>query len=75
MTIGEVMAPMQTMDPTHDVVVAFFEPDGTGEMFDIDAVQDHHGDAQLDVDAEAGHCQVNWEAPQKLPLGQYGGHR
>ena len=32
--------------------VAFFKPDGTGEVFDIEAVQDHHGDAQLDIYAE-----------------------
>jgi hypothetical protein len=49
MTIGELMATVQTMDPEHDVFVAFFKPDGTGEVFDIEAVQDHHGDAQLDI--------------------------
>jgi hypothetical protein len=53
MTIGELMATVQTMDPEHDVFVAFFKPDGTGEVFDIEAVQDHRGDAQLDIYAEA----------------------
>jgi hypothetical protein len=52
MTIGELVATVRTMDPDHDVFVAFFKPDGTGEVFDIDAVQDNHGDAQLDIYAE-----------------------
>ena len=53
MTIGELMATVQTMDPDRDVFVALFNPDGTGEVFDIEAVQDHHGDAQLDIYVEA----------------------
>jgi hypothetical protein len=53
MTIGELIATVQTMDPDNDVFVAFFKPDGTGEVFDIEAVQDNHGDAQLDIYAEA----------------------
>jgi hypothetical protein len=53
MTIGELVATVQTMDPDHDVFVAFIQPDGTGEVFDIEAVQDHDGDAQLDIYAEA----------------------
>jgi hypothetical protein len=55
MTIGELMAIARTMDPDHDVYVALFRADGSGEVFDIEAVQDHHGDAQLDIyiDAEA----------------------
>jgi hypothetical protein len=52
MTIGELMATVQTMDPDHDVFVALFKPDGTAELFDIEAVQDHHGDAQLDTYVE-----------------------
>ena len=52
MTIGELVATVQTMDPDHDVFVAFFQSDGTGEVFDIAAVQDNHGDAQLDIYAE-----------------------
>ena len=35
-----------------DIYVALFRTDGTAEVFDIDAVQDHQGDAQLDVYAE-----------------------
>ena len=55
MTIGELLAIAQTMDPDHDVYVALFRPDGSGEVFDIEAVQDHRGDAQLDIyiDTEA----------------------
>ena len=53
MTIGELMATVETMDPDHKVFVALFNPDGTGEVFDIEAVQDHHGDAQLDIYVEA----------------------
>ena len=49
MTIGELVATVQTMDPDNDVFVALFKSDGTAEVFDIEAVQDHHGDAQLDV--------------------------
>lgn len=49
MTIGELVATVQTMDPNNDVFVAFFTPDGTGEVFDIEAVQDNDGDAQLDI--------------------------
>jgi hypothetical protein len=61
MTIGELVATVQTMDPDHDVFVAFFQPDGRGEVFDIAAVQDHHGDAQLDIYEEeaASDAEVN----------------
>jgi hypothetical protein len=52
MTIGELMATVQTMDPDHDVFVALFKPDGSAEVFDIEAVQDHYGDAQLDTYVE-----------------------
>ena len=52
MTIDELMATLRTMDPDHDVFVALFMPDGTGEAFDIEAVQAHDGDAQLDIYAE-----------------------
>lgn len=53
MTIGELIATVRTMDPDNDVFVAFFKPDGTGEVFDIEAVQDSHGDARLDIYAGA----------------------
>jgi hypothetical protein len=53
MTIGELVATVQSMDPAKDIFVALFKADGTGEVFDIDAVHDHHGDAQLDISEEA----------------------
>jgi hypothetical protein len=49
MTIGELVATVQTMDPDHDVFVALFKADGTRETFDIEAVRDHHAEAQLDI--------------------------
>jgi hypothetical protein len=52
MTIRELVATVQTMNPDQDIFVALFRSDGTAEMFDINAVQDHQGDAQLDVYAE-----------------------
>jgi hypothetical protein len=52
MTIGELMATLRTMDPDHEVFVALFMPDGTGEAFDIEAVQEHEGDAHLEIYAE-----------------------
>jgi hypothetical protein len=52
MTIGELVATVQLMDPNRDVFVALLKPDGTAEVFDIDAVQDNHGDAQLDISEE-----------------------
>ena len=52
MTIGELVATVQTMDPDKDIFVALFKANGTAEVFDIDAVQDHHGDAQLDISEE-----------------------
>lgn len=52
MTIGELVATVQTMDPHKDIFVALFKADGTAEVFDIDAVQDHRGDAQLDISEE-----------------------
>ncbi|HSF30691.1 MAG TPA: hypothetical protein VLK82_09515 [Candidatus Tectomicrobia bacterium] len=52
MTIGELMAIIQTMDPNHEAFVALFTPDGTVQEFDIDAVRDDQGDAQLDIYAE-----------------------
>jgi hypothetical protein len=60
MTIGELVATVQTMDPDHDVFVAFFQRDGTAEVFDIDAVQDNNGHAQLDIsEEEAADAEVN----------------
>jgi hypothetical protein len=52
MTSGELVTAVQVMDPNHDVFVAFFKTDGTGEVFDIDAVQEHNGHAQLEISEE-----------------------
>jgi hypothetical protein len=52
MTIGELIATVQTMDPDNDVFVAFFKPDGSGEVFDIEAIRDNDGHAQLDISEE-----------------------
>jgi hypothetical protein len=41
------------MAPEKEVCVACFNTDGTEEVFDIEAVQDHNGDAQLDIYEEA----------------------
>jgi hypothetical protein len=53
MTIEELVTVLQTMEPEKEVFVACFNTDGTGEMFDIEAVQDNNGDAQLDIYEEA----------------------
>jgi hypothetical protein len=52
MTIGELVAAVQTMDPNHDTFVALFKADGTSEVFDIDAIRDNQGHAQLDITEE-----------------------
>jgi hypothetical protein len=38
-----------TLEPDKDVFVACFKTDGTGEIFDIEAVHDNNGHAQLDI--------------------------
>ena len=53
MTIYELIATVQTMDPDHEIFVALFKSDGTSEVFDIEAVRDNHGHAQLDISEEA----------------------
>ncbi len=49
MTIHELVILLNTLEPDKDVFVAFFTTDGTGEIFDIEAVHDHNGHAQLDI--------------------------
>jgi hypothetical protein len=49
MKIHELQAILATMDPDNDVFAAFFKADGTDEVFDIEAVQDNSGHAQLDI--------------------------
>jgi hypothetical protein len=49
MTIHELVTLLNTLEPDHEVFVAFFKTDGTGEIFDIEAVHDDNGHAQLDM--------------------------
>ena len=49
MTIHELVILLNTLEPDKDVFVALFKTDGTGELFDIEAVHDHNGHAQLDI--------------------------
>jgi hypothetical protein len=49
MTIHELVTLLNTLESDHDAFVAFFKNDGTGEIFDIAAVQDNNGHAQLDI--------------------------
>jgi hypothetical protein len=52
MTIRELMATVQTMNQGHEIFVALFKSDGMSEVFDIEAIRDNHGHAQLDIYAE-----------------------
>jgi hypothetical protein len=52
MTIGELVATVQTMEPDHEIFVALFKADGTSEVFDIDAIRDNAGHAQLEIAEE-----------------------
>jgi hypothetical protein len=49
MTIHELVTLLQTMEPDKEVFVALFTTDGTGKIFDIEAVHDNDGHAQLDI--------------------------
>ena len=49
MTIHELVTVLNTLEPDKDVFVALFKTDGTGELFDIEAVHDNNGHAQLDI--------------------------
>jgi hypothetical protein len=49
MTIHELVTVLNTMEPEKDVFVAFFKTGDTGESFDIEAVRDNNGHAQLDI--------------------------
>lgn len=52
MTIHELVSMLNTLDPEHEVFVALFKADGTGELFSIEAVRDQHSHAQLDISEE-----------------------
>jgi hypothetical protein len=49
MTIHELVTLLNTMEPEKEVFVSLFKTDGTGEIFDIEAVHDDNGHAQLHV--------------------------
>ena len=49
MTIHELVTVLNTLEPDKDVFVALFKTDGTGEIFDIEAVHDNNAHAQLDI--------------------------
>ena len=53
MTIGEFTTILQTMDPSHDALVTLCIPDGSGEVFEIDAAK-AAADAFLDFCARRG---------------------
>jgi hypothetical protein len=74
MTIHELMTTVQTMDPDHEIFVALFTSDGASEVFDIEAIRDNHGHAQLDIyadeetfDEEAGNGAVSREDAVSTP--------
>jgi hypothetical protein len=49
MTIQELVTVLNTLEAEKEVFVACFKTDGTGEIFDIEAVHDNDGHAQLDI--------------------------
>jgi hypothetical protein len=49
MTIHELVTVLNTMAPEKDAFVALFKTDDTAELFDIEAVHDHHSHAQLEI--------------------------
>jgi hypothetical protein len=67
MTIQELVTVLNTLEAEKDVFVACFKTDGTGEIFDIEAVHDNDGHAQLDIyeeeeiSPEAGNGAVSCE--------------
>jgi hypothetical protein len=74
MTIHERVTLLNTLEPEKEVFVSLFNTDGTGEIFDIEAVHDHNGHAQLDVyedeeafDEEAGNGTVRREHAVTTP--------
>ena len=74
MTIHELVSRLNTLASDKDVFVALFKNDGTGEIFDIEAVQDNNGHAQIDVyeeeaafDEEDGNGAVRRENAMTTP--------
>ena len=73
MTIHELVSVLNTMEPEKDAFVAFFKTDATGEIFDIEAVRDNNGHAQLDIAEEdeaadeEGNGAVVWDVTEGSP--------
>jgi hypothetical protein len=49
MKIRELIATLQALDPDGGAFVVLSKPDGTREMFEVAAVRDDQGNAQLEV--------------------------
>ncbi len=78
MTIGELQAALAPLDPEQETFVVLFTRDDTAELFEIEAVSEHNGHAQLQITeaAEAsatpdaqGNGAVRLEASRGSPGG------
>ena len=49
MTIRQLKAILETMDPDGDAFVALFKADGSSDTFAIEDVTDKNGDAQIEI--------------------------
>ena len=49
MKIREFIDILRTMDPEGGVFVVLVNADGTNEVFDVQEIRGHQGDAQLEV--------------------------
>jgi hypothetical protein len=47
--IRELIEALHAMDPDKEAVVALVKIDGTGEIFDIEEINDHEGHVQLEI--------------------------
>jgi hypothetical protein len=52
MTIRQLIAIVETMNPDADVFIALFNANGTSETFDIEDVTENNGHAQIEIYAE-----------------------
>ena len=55
MTIRELIARLQAMDPDGGVFVVVVKADGLQERFDVEEVRDEHGNASLEVQEHLTH--------------------
>jgi hypothetical protein len=49
MTIHDLIEVLETMEPDREAFVVLFKADGTAQQFDIDAVVDYNGNAQIEI--------------------------